>query len=311
VIEGEDNRGRYVFLGEHTFRTLPSVDTVSPGVVTGLTLVRDGTDVRISWENPIDADFAFVRVVRSDRFYPSTEVDGWVVYEGRGESAKDEGVALPGTSVFYTVFAYDTSGNISAGSVASLRIASTGAIEIPPLATTSVSSSTIPSLTFSDVQFFQDDERVQVMDNTVTLDGSRHITIAVPYAVLPEHLKTILVRIVPEHDEQAALSFILRVNKDKTAYLARLAPLGVSGTFTVSVSVFDFETKEVGSLWGKFLVTLGVGVHSGESGREVPVVYPLEIWHGVILFLLLMLILMLVYRLLGKERTHKRVIQRS
>lgn len=302
VIEGEDNRGRYVFLGEHAFRTLPSVDTVSPGVVTGLTLVRNGTDVRISWENPTDADFEFVRVVRSDRFYPSTEVEGWVVYEGEKEYTEDEGVAIPGASLFYTVFAYDTQGNISAGSVALLRISEAGLIEIPPSSTTSVSSSTVPSLTFSDLQFFQDDERVPIRSNTVTLDGSRHVTIAVPYGLLPEHLKTILVRIVPQHDSQVALSFILRVNENKTAYIARLAPLGVTGTFTIFVSVFDFETKEVGSLSGTFLVTLGSGVQPGGSRKEIPTPYSLEIWHGVILLFLLVLIFILVYRLLiGKD----------
>lgn len=303
-IEGEDSRGRQVSLGEHGFKTLPSVDRTPPGVVTGLTLVKEGNDVHLSWDNPTDADFSHVRIVRSDRFYPSTEVDGWVVYEGGGEGAVDDEVVLPNTRLYYAVFAYDETGNISAGAVAMLRIPPIGGEETPPTGTTSEPLPPI-DVAFSDLEFFQDNVKIPVTGNTVTLDGARHITIAMPYRVLPEHLKTVLVRIVPVHDPEKELSFILRVNDAKTAYTARLAPFGVSGTFTVHVSVFDFETKEVGTLRGTLAVMLGSGVYPNDSETHYRTPRPFELWHGITLVLLLLLIFFLVYQILRRKDGEK------
>lgn len=308
IIEGEDNRGRPVSLRSGEFRTLKDVDTLPPGVVTDLTLRLEGNDIRVFWQNPSDSDFDSVRVVRSDRWYPGNESEGWVVYEGAGTAALDEDVALPGKKLFYSVFAYDREGNISAPTVASLHVSETGepSVVLPP---TESGTNTI-GLNFGLFDFYQDELKLSEWHGGVTVDGARHLTIALPYDAVPEHLKTILIRIVPERDTTKELTFLLRVNKGKTAYTARLAPLGTNGRFTLFASVFDLETKQVGHTEGTIYVRLG---SYGEIGNTIPEestegIWPqLEHWQRTLL-LFLILLLLLVLILLGKRMFRRKTV---
>jgi hypothetical protein len=251
-IEGENHMGRFGTLTESTFTTLSPNDTFPPGLVIGLTATRDGGDIVLRWQNPRDPDFDHVRVVRSESFYPSDEVDGWVVFDGGATEARDRGVALPGARLFYSVFTYDENGNISSAAVVAIRIPTTGGSTEPvvPIDMHDGAKNEI-ALTLDDVDFYQDEQQLLIERGTVTMNGSRHLTIAVPYDALPEHLKTILVTMTPAFDPEKELQFILKINAERTAYTARLAPLGVAGDFMVRVSVFDFKTAQIGYTQGR------------------------------------------------------------
>lgn len=242
VIEGEDGIGRYGVLHTGMFTTLPPDDVFPPGNVTWLKAEIINQDILLSWTNPEDPDFTKVRVLRSDRFYPSDTADGWVVYEGLNNSVQDVG-AVRGERQFYTVFTYDDKGNVSSGAVVSVQTG-TSSTEVVNPAINPI------DLSFDDVDVVQDRVALPHEGNTVFIDGARQFTISIPYEKLPEHLKTILVRIGDSRDSKRTFEFLLRVDAGRTVYTGTIAPFGVAGEFPVSISVFDFETTQVGYAWG-------------------------------------------------------------
>ena len=224
--------------------------------MTRLTAVRDGADVVLSWKLPEDPDLSFVRVVRSDKFYPSDIADGWVVYEGLASGFRDDG-AVTGERQFYTVFSYDALGNISSGAVVVIRFGTPGVPTTPGASTTPPEEPGIVNpvrneirLSFDDIRFIQEGVVLHGEGGVVSIDGAKQLTIAIPYEIMPEHLKTILVVLGDSTNAERTFQFLLRVNKERTLYTSTLAPLGVSGKFPVSVSVFDFTTAQIGYAGG-------------------------------------------------------------
>jgi hypothetical protein len=303
TIEGENHMGRFGTLTESTFVTLPQDDTTPPGNVIGLTLRREGNDVVLSWQNPRDTDLSRVRVLRSTTFFPGDEIDGWVVFDGEGTSARDVGIIRESSKIFYTVFTYDAVGNISSGAVVALRIE--GDAVIPEVIDNPNENSI--DLTFDDIQFYQDGGELTRTGGTVLIDGALHLTLAIPYDTLPEHLKAILVTITPATDPKKELSFLLRVNKEKTAYTARLAPLGVTGDFGIRVSVFDFKTSQIGYTSGQLRAHIeryedGQG-GGGEGSTFFSILTHFLMRNYLILFALLLILLAFLARKLLQRRS--------
>lgn len=249
-IEGELGSGRYGVLYTDTFRTLPVDDVSPPSNVRNLTAVLHDGDIELHWENPVDADFDRVRVLRSNLFYPTDAQDGWLAYEGNGAYARDIGAATHDGYVYYTVFTYDKQGNMSSGAVVRVLIGEQPALPIgdaptPPL-----------SLSFSAVQFSQEGIVVSGEGGRVLIDGAKSLVVSIPYDALPEHLKTILIEIRDPADPKKHAQFLLRVDETYTAYTATIAPMGVEGNFPVTVIVYDFDTRELGQAEGTLVSRL-------------------------------------------------------
>lgn len=245
TIEGQDQFSRSGVVHVGHFTTLPPEDTFPPGNVTGLIGVREGDDIALSWKLPEDPDFDHIRIVRSDVFYPSDIADGWVVYEGRARDFRDTNVEKD-VHYYYTVFSYDVLGNISSGAVVLVRSFSENAI---PLEEIDPTRNEI-ALSFDDIIFTQEGVRIPMLDGAVDVDGSKQLTIAIPYDRVPEHLKTILVIIGEPNDPEKTFQFLLRVNADRTFYTSTLAPFGTWGEYPISVAVFDFTTSQIGYVHG-------------------------------------------------------------
>lgn len=256
TIEGEDGSKRNGTLYNGVFTTLLPVDTFAPGNVSYFSAQKESSDILLSWKNPSDPDFAKVRIVESELFYPSDTADGWVVYEGDGEYAKSKGKALPGTTHYYTLFTYDVLGNISSGAVTFLKVADDGKVSTDAPAEIIDPSLNVINFTFQKLHFMQDGEVVPIDGNTIYIDGSKQLTISIPYDALPMHLKTILVVLKNEAEPEKKFSFLIRANEAKTEYTATLAPLGVSGKFPVQVSIFDFKTAQVGYADGTIITRI-------------------------------------------------------
>jgi chitodextrinase len=89
-------------------------DATAPGTVANLAATAGDRKVELSWENPSDADFEAVRVVRTTGAPADSPEDGDEVYEGTGTTATAGGLAN-GTEYTFTVFARDEAGNWSEG----------------------------------------------------------------------------------------------------------------------------------------------------------------------------------------------------
>lgn len=242
-IEGENKIGRYGVMHTGTFVTLPPDDVFPPDNVRNLSAIKDGNDVLLSWVNPEDPDFTKVRVVRNDTFYPSDIADGWVTYEGLNSSIRDTKESDADTQ-YYTVFTYDTLGNISSGAVVSVFMGDENAI--PPSEPIDPTINPI-ALSFKHLEFIQEEKKLLIDDNNrVYIDGAKRLTVSIPYEKLPEHLKTILITLTDSRNSNREFTFLLRVNAEKTAYTAVLAPFGAEGDFGIQLGVFDFQTSQIG-----------------------------------------------------------------
>jgi hypothetical protein len=121
-----------------TFTTL--ADLTPPANVFGFTASPGNHQNTLSWTNPTDPDFAFVRIRARTDGYPSGPNDGRFVYQGAGQNFVDPGL-VNGTTYYYANYAYDASGNPSSGAFASATPFG------PPVIPTPTSTRPIPTPT--------------------------------------------------------------------------------------------------------------------------------------------------------------------
>ncbi len=253
-IDGEHGLGKQGVLKSGTFKTLPPDDTFPPQNVGNLRAVLEGNDIVLTWQNPPDNDFQKVRVQKSDSFYPVDIADGFLLYEGEDESVRDLGAGVLGARLYYSVFSYDELGNISSGAVVGVTVAlpsvagtSTPALPIVVPIEPSVSTENPIDLQFEDLEFYQEGEEILSTDTVVSVDGTKSLTVSLPYDLVPEHLKTITITVA---DGLERHTFLLRINKERSAYTSTLAPIGRSGDFPVTVALYDYKTAQIGYTYG-------------------------------------------------------------
>jgi len=252
--------------------------------------------VELSWENPSVDDFSYVRVVRNNFFYPSDPLDGYVVYQGKAEMIQDRDAFTQFDEQFYTVFSYDTNGNISSGAV--VYVTETQGQSLPPKTTTppapAASSAAGPmfAIDLSDILVIQGGID-QNQGEVITISDAQPITFSIPYQQLPEHLKTVTVTLVRTRDN-SEFTFLLRVNKNRSAYEATVAPLGEVGEYRVELVVFDFQRYTLATATGTIEVQPGTVAAPG-----LPISDTFRLFWYVVFtlgLLLLLWLLRLVYR---------------
>lgn len=253
MIEGESGVGVYAVLTRSNFTTLSPVDVYPPANVKNLKAQKSGdNDIVLTWDNPVDPDFEKVRALGSDKFYPNDTQDGAFVYEGDGSSALERGTAIPNTVRFFTVFSYDTQGNVSSGAIVAIRIDADGNLTLyDPNDIPLAPDEYLLPLSLEDLLFEQDGKTLPYKNGEVHVDGSKLLHILLPYDLLPEHLKSIVMTF--QDEEGKKFSFLLRVNDDRTFYTAAVAPLGTSGVFSFTTSIFDFSVQKVAELHGALI----------------------------------------------------------
>ncbi len=114
----------------YSFTTAPIIKTVPNA--SKFVAVADQTSVKFSWKNPTVTDFLKVKLTRSTLYFSSNETDGEVIYSGKAESFVDTKVKV-GVKYYYTLFAYDSSGNVSSGAVAMAKVSEIKPPTKPPV----------------------------------------------------------------------------------------------------------------------------------------------------------------------------------
>lgn len=94
-----------------TYPTPQDIDATDP-IENFKVVSSTKSKISLSWENPEDSDFDLVKILRSDDAYPKTSNEGVEIYSGDDEKTTDTNLD-PGTTYYYTAFAYDTSENES------------------------------------------------------------------------------------------------------------------------------------------------------------------------------------------------------
>lgn len=269
-----DDGGLRTVISRDQFRTLPGLDITPPANVRNLTAVLTGKSVRLAWENPTD-DVVSVRVVRNPLFYPLDPADGYTVYQGTGEAVFDTGALATTAKIFYTVFTYDASGNRSSGAVIAVQLAGSVDENVQDTATNSTSTEetsthgSAPDMTAFEI--IQDNVFISETSGGYVVDTTKSFIITAPYDAFPEHLKAIRVTLTHPQYADRSFSFLLRINPDKTAYQATIAPLEVYGVLPMEMIVHDYDTRQT---WRRTSSLISLQYES----PQVTIVTPVSAW---------------------------------
>ena len=260
------------------FITETDTNNFSPPNVLRLSALADRDDVTLSWQLPSSVSIKSIRVLSSPYGYPVDINDGEVVYDGLGTEALDKNALSETGLKYYSVFVIDEKGGISSGAVVFVNknILSDGG-EILPNNTKPTSTSTLTeeislhNFDPANIKIFQNDVVFDFDSERINLIYQKSFTISIPYEAVPRHLKSIIVTLLDPTDNRRSYSFLLRINKEGTAYESTIAPLNVIGSSRLQIEIFDFESQLIG-LYRKqidFTVT-----NSGVNNVNKEVIFP-------------------------------------
>lgn len=120
---------------------------------------------------------------------------------------------------------------------------------------TGTPSASMAKLSLSDVRFVQlgDTETpLTIKNGTVRTNGSYPVKVAVDAEKLPKSLTTIAISIEDPKGKGAAPSYLLRINKNKTAYEGVVPAFEAPGKFNFTISVLDHERQALSRFAGIF-----------------------------------------------------------
>ena len=250
-----DRDGNRTSTPDQTFQTLPLPDVVAPANVAGLTAAAYDKEVQLKWQNPLDSDLEGVRIFKSQKFFPINpeSQDDLIVFDEKKESFVDANIE-PGEIYYYTAFSYDYEGNFSSGAFVAIKSKIPGEEEPPfeglpefPETPAEQVPSIIQDLEFKDFDFFQQGEKIDVLkDKIVSIEQGTPFIASIDYEKLPEVFKTIVVTLEKPpsigNENSTFFSFLLRINPDKTDYLANIqAP--EPGKYPITINILDIKNR--------------------------------------------------------------------
>lgn len=297
-VSAQNQRGDKVTY-QDSFVTQSLTGTVSPENVSMFRAVAVGNDVRLSWVNPRGNTFDRVRIIANSNFYPNDIADGLIVYEGRGESYQQENVYPNNDRMYYAAFVLDTAGNVSSGALAQVS----WFIDTAPTPTTPVTpTTTATEIDFNDLEFIQNSKIRSGYQSRIDLNPNQPFTVRLPYAAVPENLKTITITLTDPNDASLTFAFLLRINQAKTYYEATIGALRRQGIYPLQFSFFDFKTKEI----ARFAGTIST---ISQSTQTYPEPKPTLVEHLLFIasrywwmWLLVLILLFMAYRLMTEEK---------
>ena len=298
TLVGINQRGHEFLLKRGSFTTQTLKDVTAPANVSVVRSIVEADSVYIQWINPTDGDFRKVRVVRNHLFYPNDSVDGFIVYEGSSQSVFDADALSEYPDQYYTIFAYDATGNISSGAVVFAKRGEENTV-IDNGGDTTVSSSSVAKtidIVFSDVRFIQENEVLVQEGQQVVIDSKVPLSIHLPVDLLPDYLKTIVVTLTGANDH--AQSYILHNNSQNTRYQALLRNLP-EGVYEASFSIYDYHTQLQTTFDGQIISQKWISsnnIQDTDAQGSPSETYSFLTEYGLVAGLLLILWLLLVAR---------------
>lgn len=264
-IRCRDSKGNEAETKNQRFATLSLPDTTAPSNVSNFEAIPNNQQITLQWQNPTDDDFKIVRIMRSQEFYPQNPWEGKLIFEGSTTSFVDTNLTN-GKRYYYTAFSYDFAGNFSSGAVAS-AVPRIGEVPSPDEITVEqqclesgfywyenachFEQQVIPGppevegITLNDFEFIQKGIKLLPVEENIEVQEKDPLTISINYEKVPEVLKTIMVTLQKPASsaggDNKTFSFLLRINNEKTAYLASLVPPVEPGVYPAIVSVLDYQ----------------------------------------------------------------------
>lgn len=257
------------------FRTVLPTPSALPSNVERFEARSDGDDVQLTWELPPTFPAGSeIRVLRSHLDFPLYERDGALVYQGTGDAVVDEDILAQYSPVYYTAFVIAPDGTVSSGAVAMAYATSARSqVESPPAATPpGTTDSSLPGAFVStpppmvdrptstrgtpsaidtqlpepyEITVRQGDYQGTLEANPLELVPHQPFIVAVPSDRVAANLKSIFVTLVNPTDTRQTSSYLMRLNRDGSAYSATVPAPGVLGRSQLVVQIMDFEAAVV------------------------------------------------------------------
>jgi chitodextrinase len=309
-ITALDSSGRTVEY-QGSFDTTPIAETVPNP--TNFTATPGEREIFLSWNNPQIPDFEEVRIMRSESFFPGDPFDGQVIYEGRGISFTDSDVEI-GKRYYYAIFTKTSDGKYSSGALDDAIILRPGEPipgevidEIPQAPVVHPAIEALSLLDFDFIQEGQEKQHFDVNGGTVVIDGSKNLTISLDYGKVPEILKTILITLTDPDDATKKFSFLLRVNEEKTRYIATIGPLGKSGKYGVRISIVDYKNQGLKKIEGSLIASVARSFLPSQGNFfSVFISFIIErFWNLLLLIVLIAIILEALRRIFKRQKENK------
>jgi chitodextrinase len=300
--------GLEVVVKKDAFTTDIISEQVSPQNVARFLAFPDGDSVGLSWQLPPQDDISHVRIVRSHLSFPEHPSDGAIVYQGLRKDIKDVDVFLYYSPVYYTAFTYDKNGNVSSGAIvmvyANKGRVKDGIIDLPEIHTEATSSIDIKRVTpdmkmpeLSDVIISQDNFEYSMLDPDISLHGETSFMISVPKYTVAGNLKSIIVTVLDPTDNRQSYSYLLRINRDRSAYEATIPPLYVQGSSQIKLEIYDYEAFAVAKYQTPVeLTSIPEMVQNEVVFPDVIFEQPLQLASIILFPILLTLIILFWYR---------------
>jgi hypothetical protein len=264
VVTTEDEYGR-TLIKTIKVTTTVGTDAEAPSNPSLFTGVPTKVGTVLTWKNPSESDFSNVRIMRQAGTVPVDPYDGVVVYEGELDAFTDTDVKA-GVVYGYTIFARDESGNYSSGAVTFVRTWSEetfGDVQFP----TDDGAEATTTLT-SEMVVTQGDIAQYIEGSNFTISNDAPFLLQVPAHAFPRVLKTILVTLRHPDGSGKSFTFLLRANKERTAYEARIDTLGELGEYQATISFLNLSSQMV--LKNNFTLTVTEGMEALTITKDSP-----------------------------------------
>lgn len=269
------------FLKETIFPLAPREVKATPGIA-------------ITWKNPPDPNFSYVRIMRYEDRFRGDPFLGKLIYEGSGETFLDKDV-VPGKKYFYVLFSRDIDGKYSGGvGVSATAYSPLGIPMGQPI-------EDILLKVFITGTFFvhQYNNLVLPLSNTETIkiDSDKSTVIDINSQTLPDDL----MKITNKAGEIVG-QYLFSFNADSGRYQSVIPPLEKAGTYDVKIYRYKDNIPMIiseGSLEVKEVVVAKVG----ESYKDILLNFFTK--HIYIVIAILILILILIPLLFYSKRKRK------
>ena len=239
-IQAENLLGKTNSLENQVFRTLSLLDNTPPSNPTNVKGFSNALGITISWTNPKETDFDYIRVMRNtDRYYSSPFV-GYLVYEGNGTYFTDSKV-VEGVRYYYTLFARDRAGNYSSGALISIVQNGTGkdtwGTDLTPIEKVEPVSATYLVSQDSSVYDFK-------MGSIFSLSGDQPIEIRTNYS--PKNIGDDMWLDIRDSDKSIVGQYFFFRTKDKDGFTKVIIPFfDEKGKYSITIHRYSGGVSQI------------------------------------------------------------------
>ena len=206
-------------------QTLP-LSYPPPNVTDFTATCSFGGDVILSWINPLISDLSSIIITRGTRFFPRDPTEGYIVYQGKGESVLDLNTE-PDNEYYYSAFTENTDSIFSSGigiqfltNISASSTATSGAVIAAPLFGGIVSM--LPTADVSRILFLNNNT---VLTPTITssssnpfitvgIDPSLPLTVIIPASIVPRDTEEVVMKVSDQRNSGGNLFFLFKKLND-------------------------------------------------------------------------------------------------